>query len=280
MMPNPPALPIDDDQAALRAVATHGGALCTVVEIDGSWSRRLGAQLAVLPDGRCVGSLADGCLEAALARAAAEGQRQLMRFGRGAPTLDVRLPCGSGIAVLVDPAPDQAALAEAVAQLDARMVADLVLPLPDGTCFTRRTLPACRLLALGAGPEVAALAGLAHAAGVAVETAAPLGDPGDHPLELGKAPALPVDAWTAIAVLFHDHEWERAILPWALASPAYLIGAQGGAGARNARAEWLQPKLLARLVSPVGLFPAARSPSTLALSVLAQVVAGHEALRR
>ena len=34
------------------------------------------------------------------------------------------------------------------------------------------------------------------------------------------------------------------------------------------------------LVSPVGLFPAARSPSTLALSVLAQVVAGHEALRR
>ena len=64
------APPADDDQAALRVVAAHGGALCTVVEIDGSWSRRLGAQLAVLPDGTCVGSLADGCLEAALARAA------------------------------------------------------------------------------------------------------------------------------------------------------------------------------------------------------------------
>lgn len=273
-------LPVDDDQAALRAVAAQGGALCTVVGIDGSWSRRLGAQLAVLPGGRCVGSLADGCLEAALARAAGTSTRQVLRFGRGAPTLDVRLPCGSGIAVLVDPAPPRPALAAAVAELDARRPAELALDLPDGTEFIRRYLPACRLLALGAGPELAALVALARAAGVHCESGAPLGEAGDHALELGKAPMLPVDPWTAITVLFHDHEWERAILPWALSSPAYLVGAQGGAGARNARAEWLAGDQLARLVSPVGLFPAARSPSTLALSVLAQVVAGHEALPR
>ena len=56
----------DDDSEALFACATHGGALCTVVGIDGSWSRRLGAQLAILPDGTMRGSLADGCLERAL----------------------------------------------------------------------------------------------------------------------------------------------------------------------------------------------------------------------
>ena len=65
-----PPCPMDDDHAALTAVALHGGGLCTVTRIDGSWSRRLGAQLAVLPDGTTAGSLADGCLERALAEAA------------------------------------------------------------------------------------------------------------------------------------------------------------------------------------------------------------------
>ena len=190
------------------------------------------------------------------------------------------MPCGSGIAVLVEPAPDRTTLMEAVTRLDRREVAEMALPLPDGTRFIRRTLPACRLLALGSGPEVAALVALARAAGLAVESAAPLGEHGDHALELGKPPKLAVDPWTAIAVLFHDHEWERAILPWALASPAYLVGAQGGAGARNARGQWLAAAPLARLVSPIGLFAGARSPSALALSVLAQVVAGYEALPR
>ena len=40
-----------DDHAALRAAAAGGAGLCTVVGIDGSFSRRLGAQLAVHPDG-------------------------------------------------------------------------------------------------------------------------------------------------------------------------------------------------------------------------------------
>lgn len=276
MLPLPP----DDDHAALT-MAAQGGALCTVVAIDGSWSRRLGAQLAVAADGSCTGSLADGCLEAALARAVAEASGpQLLRFGRGSPFLDVRLPCGSGIEVLVEPAPDRTALARAVADLASRRAAQVDLPLPGGGTFTRRYLPACRLLALGAGPELGALVRLAGAAGVTVESAAPLGEPADHALALGETPALPVDPWTAIAVLFHDHEWERAILPWALGTPAMLVGAQGGAGARAARAEWLAPDALARLVSPIGLSPSARGPSTLALSILAQVVAAHEALAR
>ncbi len=272
--PAPPP-PLDDDHAALMAVARAGGALCTVVAIDGTWSRRRGAQLGVLPDGSCVGSLADGCLEATLARAAGTGTRQVLRFGQGSPYVDLRLPCGSGIDVLVDPAPDRAALTAAADRLAARQPASLALALPDGAPVMRRYLPGPRLLALGSGPELAALRALARAAGIVLEVAAPAGEPADHALALGRAPELAVDCWTAIAVLFHDHEWERGLLPWALASPAFLVGAQGGLGARAARGAWLAPDAFARLVSPIGLFPHARTPTALALSICAAVVAGH-----
>ena len=48
------------------------------------------------------------------------------------------------------------------------------------------------------------------------------------------------DPWTAVLLLFHDHEWEHALLEWALGTPAFLIGAQGGAPAREARLKRLQ----------------------------------------
>ena len=60
-------LSADEDHAALVAACEPGVGLCTIVGIEGSFSRRLGAQLAVLPDGTTVGSLSDGCLEAQLA---------------------------------------------------------------------------------------------------------------------------------------------------------------------------------------------------------------------
>ena len=275
----PLATPWDDDSAALFAAAQSGGALCTVTGIDGSWSRRLGAQLAVLPDGTTRGSLADGCLERALAQEARTlTSPQLLRFGQGSPFLDVRLPCGSGIDVLVDPAPDIARLTAATAALARRDPANL--PVGDGT-FTRRYLPKLRLAIMGSGPEVTALSRLAVAQGLDVTVAAPAGEGGDVGLSLGQPPLVAVDSWTAIAVLFHDHEWERTILPWALATPAFYVGAQGGHTARELRQEMLAAAGLTtadrvRLRSPIGLFSGARTPSVLALAILAEIVAEYE----
>src|SRR3546814_19144211 len=76
------------DNAAVRALAAANGALCTIVTIEGSYSRRIGAQLAVLEDGSIVGSLAAGCLEAQLAhedRTATGGPACLKRVGMGSP---------------------------------------------------------------------------------------------------------------------------------------------------------------------------------------------------
>ncbi|MBN9145279.1 MULTISPECIES: XdhC family protein [unclassified Novosphingobium] len=277
-------LPIDDDHAALAAAAAHGGALCTVVGIDGSWSRRWGAQLAVLGDRRMVGSLADGCLEAALMREAmAGGAARVLRYGAGSPFIDIRLPCGSGVEVMVDPAPDADALQGAVAALERREVAHL----PLGAGFTRRYLPRLRLLVLGSGPEAATLAAMGRAQGIEVLLATPHGQAGDAIMSLGQPPALPddwtPDAWTAVAVLFHDHEWERTLIPWAMGTDAFYVGAQGGAKTRANRVELLSSlgfdgAALARLHSPIGLIPATRTPSVLALSVLAEVVGAYEGL--
>ena len=84
-------------------------------------------------------------------------------------------------------------------------------------------------------------------------------------------------------LLFHDHEWEQAILEWALATPAFFIGAQGGRTAREERAERLRKAGvsaddLARISSPIGVVQHSREPMPLALSILAAVVGAYEAI--
>ena len=248
-----------------------------MVGIEGSFSRRLGAQLAVHPGGAITGSLADGCLEKQLASevAAASGP-VVKRFGAGSELIDFRLPCGSGLDVLIDPEPDREACHAAATHLDVREVA--TLRLPCGKLPERRYIPALRLQLFGEGPELDALVALAGAAGIDAVAC------GKDALSLGGEPSgLTADPWTALVLLFHDHEWERAILDWALETPAFYIGAQGGFEARRMRIERLAgrgvpPVQQGRIRSPVGVIARSREPGVLALSVLAEIVGEYEAL--
>lgn len=266
---------ICEDHAALFA-ASSGAGLCTIVGIEGSFSRRLGAQLAVHRDGMITGSLADGCLERELAcEVARGGAPRVLRYGAGSPKIDFRLPCGGGLDILVDPAPDVGACADAMARLARREAARLALP---GVALVRRYIPALRLLLLGEGPELGAMARLATAAGIKAECHSRE----DTSLTLGQRPEhLSADRWTAVVLLFHDHEWEEAILDWALRSPAFFIGAQGGAPARAARAARLAalgyaPQQIGRIASPIGTVGHSREPLALALSVLAGIAGDYE----
>lgn len=271
----------DADQAALRYAAANDAALCTIVRLDGSFSRRLGAQLAITGDGACAGSLADGCLEHELATQAGiareEGRAKLLRYGAGSPFIDFRLPCGSGLDILVDPFPDREALARAVAMLDARNPAELVLPVHQKEMLqVRPYIPELRMLIFGESLEATELNALASLFGLATECLVP-----DKGLSLGLRPSLSVDAWTAIVLLFHDHEWEGPILDWALDTPAFFIGAIGGKATRELRREFLSRKgredsEIGRIRNPVGLIPSARDARTLALSILADVVSDYE----
>jgi xanthine dehydrogenase accessory factor len=275
------------DHEALSYAAGNPAALCTIVGIDGSFSRRCGAQLAVGQDGTVVGDMADNCLDAELANQAGAAMRdggvKLLRYGQGSPFIDFRLPCGSGLDILIDPAPDRASLGQCVDELAAREAAAIALPIPVGTNAAlirqRHYIPSLRLVILGAGPECAALERLADAQGVAVEWRRP-----EQGLALNQAPSrLSADPWTAIILLFHDHEWEHGLLDWALGTPAFYIGAQGGAPARADRVERLSASghgdsEIARIRSPIGLIPSARDARVLALSTLADVVGAYEAL--
>jgi xanthine dehydrogenase accessory factor len=261
----------------LRAACEADVGLCTIVGIEGSFSRRLGAQLAVHPDGTITGSLADGCLERQLAsEIAAATVPVVKRFGSGSELIDFRLPCGSGLDVLIDPAPDRAACRAAAEHLDAREAAGLVLP--SEALHERCYIPALRLQLFGEGPELGALASLAAAAGVACDIQ------GKDALGLGRPPVgLSADRWTAVVLLFHDHEWEQALLEWALATPAFYIGAQGGFEARNNRLEQLarrgvREETRRRIRSPIGVLAHSREPMALALSVLAEIVGEYEKL--
>ena len=273
------------DNAALNAAADSDCALCTIVGIEGSFSRQLGAQLAIRRNGTVIGSLADGCLEAQLVAEVARIDRPVVRhYGSGSEQIDFRLPCGSAIHILIDPAPDRAAIAQVARDLSERRPSVLALPLPDTDGQTllrhRHYIPDLQILALGAGPELEALSHLAEAAGVDIRGHGP----DSAQLALGRAPDLPApDAWTAVILLFHDHEWERDVLRWALCSDAFYIGAQGGAVARQRRLEMLaeggvSTNDLARIISPVGIFPQARQPATLALSALSDIVFRYGAL--
>ena len=269
----------DEDHLALAAACQPGVALCTIVGIVGSFSRRTGAQLAILPDGSTVGDLADGCLESQLATdVARSSEPRIVRYGRGSSRIDFRLPCGGGLDILLDPVPDRAACRIALEALQTRRPARLVLK-GGGVLSTRTFLPSLKLVVLGEGPELEAVASLCSAMKIELEVFS-RGD-----LALGQAaPDVRYDPWTACLLLFHDHEWELALLEQGLASEAFYIGAQGGERARIDRtlalaARGVPEEQIARITSPIGLTPACKSPQTLALSALSEIVDCYEQIR-
>lgn len=269
---------IDDDHAALIAACEPDVSLCTIVGVEGSFSRRLGAQLAVLPGGRMAGSLADGCFEKQVATDVTQCARPtLRRYGRGSPLIDFRLPCGGGLDILLDPHPDRAMCRMAAERLTAREPAAISLP-HNALLSMRHYIPRLCIRAFGEDPELAALENLSRASGLQFERY------DREQLSLGQAPVLPpADRWTATILLFHDHEWEAAILRQALAGPGFYIGAQGGRQARQSRIERLlhegvPQSEVARIRGPVGIIPSSRSPRALALSILSEIVGEYERL--
>lgn len=278
-------------------------ALAFILGADGPSYRPVGAAMVVDRAGRVRGSLSSGCIDADIARHAAEvaarGRPRILRYGAGSPFLDLELPCGGGLDVGVWPAPPAARLKAWRAALDGRRPLDLWLA-PDGAgaapqadaLLALRVDPDPRLAVFGKGPEALAFARMAAGAGYATTLVSPdpetLGALGGGPARaVALSPADPlegvaIDAWTAGVLFFHDHDLEPPILARLLAGPAFYVGAQGSrrtAARRIARlrAAGLAEAQLARLRGPIGVIPSTRDPRTLAASVLAEVLAEAQA---
>lgn len=290
--------PVDILAAALAWQGEgHRVALVTLVGIEGRSPRGIGTQMAVCADGRRLGSFSGGCIEAAIVAEALDGLKagaaRQVRYGVGSPYIDVRLPCGGGIDLLFTPDPDPALLRAALERLAARQVAGLVYGLAGvaatGEGFGRAYAPPLRIVAFGQGEDLTALAALAGAFGAVLDVFSPqeadLVRGGTLLRSRARPPAVALDPWSAAVFLFHDHDWEEALLPPALAQEALYHGAIGSQRTHAARLAMLErlgvpAPHIGRLRGAVGLIPATREPAMLAVSILAQVAAAHDAAAR
>ncbi|MEM6637132.1 MAG: XdhC family protein [Pseudomonadota bacterium] len=281
-------------------------ALLVVTDTLGGALRGEGSLLAVTGDGLMAGYVSNGCVDADVVLQAQEaielGQPRSIRYGQGSPFLDIALPCGGAIECLVLPDPPVAALTATLTRLDARRPVrvriardsgvlkvsdDLAMP-GDNAHFAFTALPKPRIRMAGRGAVLMATARLGIASGFEVIAATP--DPDEvetlkregamtvhHLTSLEQPPKVEDDPWTAFLLLFHDHEWEPALLEQVLDQPAYFIGAMGSRRTHEARIMSLEAAGhsaadIARVQGPLGVVRSLRDAQLIAVSALAQVV--------
>jgi len=303
--------PIDDIRAPLLAGAGLAArfAIATLVEVDGSAPRDVGAQMLITADDYW-GFLSGGCIEADVARHGREvldeGAPRLLRYGEGSPWIDIKLACGSGITVLVEPvAADEPAVA---ALLDSHTARYPLLWSSDGTTrsaiasdeahedhwdgsrYTRLFAPPLRLVLVGEDGAALTAASLAVEMGWQVALVAP-GGPDAAPFPgisyhrgdpASALAAIGIDRWTAIAVLSHDREDDERGLAAALQSAAFYVGAIGARARLEARVlrlsgHGVSEADIARLHAPIGLYGFGKAPREVALSLVAEVAQGFHA---
>lgn len=294
-------------QDPIRELAQAGGfgTLAIITHIEGPSYRSLGAAMAIFPDGRCVGTLSSGCIEADLkfhAKTAQEtGKPVTVRYGEGSKFVDIQLPCGGTLEVTLVYTPDQVVLKKLLARLQSRKSCCLCVELKTGELsvkedgvtqtqdgiFCVKMVPEIRFLVFGKGPEASSFVSLTQAACFPSMLLSPdeemcfdaeqKGCSTKHLLRQEFPGDIKIDEWTAIVLFFHDHDWEPPILKTALSSNAFYIGAQGSKRANQILLYELQTlgvesDDLNKLKGPIGLIASTRDSRMLAISVLAEIM--------
>lgn len=292
----------------LKALASSSApaVLAVITGIDGPSYRPVGAMMAVLGKETLIGTLSSGCVESDIAIHAAaaleRGHPVSIRYGRGSPFIDIQLPCGGGLDIMLVPNPDRNALAKLVDDNAKRIPRTLRIDREsgllsveavgetgwDGSTFNVRVEPELFFYVFGKGPEASTFAALVQSAGYpnlvlspdqeSLSAAIAAGCQTRH-LRAAEFPAdISADNRSAIVLFFHDHDWEPPILAGALKTDAFYVGAQGSQRARESRLREMEvlhrvdPESLGRVKGPIGLVRSARDARTLAVSVLAEVL--------
>ncbi len=312
VFPAPSLLDADDVLPELMSWTQAGlqTALVTLVDVDGATPRPIGAQMVVASDGRYAGYLSGGCLEQAVAleaqRVFSNRKNALLKYGKGSPYFDIKLPCGSGLDIYFNQSLTADLLAEAAALRAARQaftwttdlatgssflapVTSSILPVSrrENSIFHRAHVPKVRVMLIGAGPMLVAIAALLNATGFEMVIASPddvsrrelaaLGLDCQALVRADTRAISSLDRFTAAVVAFHEHDWEPPILAQILQSPAFYIGALGSRTAHGMRSHALtamgvSAADVARVHGPVGLIPAAKSRATLSVGVVAELL--------
>ena len=281
--------------------------MCTVVATKGSTPQKRGAVMLVLADGRTLGTLGGGCVEAEVRRRATE----LLADPAAAPRAyrfsldqdygwDDGLICGGVMDIAVDPVDPATAgpiadLADRIAtDRPAEYVVDYEL---DGRRLTfRQDLgPPPVLLIVGAGHVGQALAKVAVDLDFRVDV---IDDRADH-LSAGRFPNVrarlvgdidaelaryPLDGDTFVAVITRGHKHDAAALDAVVRRPHRYVGLIGSRRKVKAifddlHAAGVPAEALARVHGPIGLDIGGQTVPEIALSIAAELVAvrrGHD----
>ena len=287
-------------------------ALATLYAVGEGGPRPPGSQMVVTP-AAASGFLSGGCIEADIALHAAnviaDGEPRHLVYGQGSPWPDIQLLCGSRLDILVERVtPGDPALAALLAETEARRPAvwttdgrarrlETVTGGGAAKCAVRalpfelRRLyaPVPRLVVFGSDPIALATASLGAQAGFETTLVRPKGPSAPPPLAgVAYSRASPEtalrevgpDAWTAVAVATHDWEVDHEALMAALPSAANYVGVVGarrriGERLARLRAAGLGEAALERLHAPIGLDLGGKAPWEIAVSVIAEIIAGR-----
>ncbi|NVZ99902.1 XdhC family protein [Pseudomonas gingeri] len=287
--------------------------LYSVVQTWGSAPRQPGAMLALRGDGVVIGSVSGGCIEDDLIARLYDGRLpedgppvQLVTYGvTREEAARFGLPCGGTLRLTEERIDDFAWVAQLLERCEAHEVVARELDLSSGAVtlheagkhdaltFDDQVLraiygPRWRLLLIGAGQLSRYVAEMARLLDFEVLICDPREEfvHGWEERHGRFVPGMPdeavlniqTDERTAIVALTHDPRLDDMALLTALNSRAFYIGALGSRiNSRKRRdnlaALGLSAEAIARLHGPIGLHIGSHTPSEIALSLLAEIVA-------
>ena len=245
----------------------RGEAVARVVVVDAARSvpRRAGASMLIFADGRTVGTVGGGEMEARVVAAAreslADGIPRRLRYELLDPSTGDPGVCGGEVELYVEPHLSEATIYVIGCGHVGRAVVDLAHWL------------GFRVVATDDRAELVTEADLPHAdARIAGSIAEALA-------------AAPITANTDVVVVTRNVAVDLEVLPRLAASPARSIGVMGSrrrwSTTRGLLAErGVTEAQLERFRSPLGIEIAAETPEEIAVSILAEIIAGRRTLNR
>ncbi|MDB5761072.1 MAG: XdhC family protein [Herminiimonas sp.] len=285
--------------------------LVTVIKTWGSSPRPEGATMAIRDDGRVIGSVSGGCIEDDLiARVHSEGitrtRSEIVTYGITADEAHrFGLPCGGTIQLAIEPLSKRSRIDELLQRLNRHelvarrldLLSDEVTlgPASAGmglqiseTALTTIHGPRWRLLIIGAGQLSRFLAQIALGMDYHVTVCDPREEYRDgwdvpgvqvvHAMPDDLVMEMKLDSRSAVVALTHDPKLDDLALMEALKSDAFYVGAIGSRSNNAKRRERLKEfdltdAQLARLHGPIGLYIGSKTPSEIAISILAELTA-------
>ena len=285
--------------------------MVTVIKTWGSSPRPEGATLGICEDGHVVGSVSGGCIEDDLIeRVRTHGitrtTPEVVTYGITSDEAHrFGLPCGGTIQLAIEPLSADSKIAELVERLAQHELVARRVDLQSGAvtlgpasagmslqiseaALTTIHGPRWRLLIIGAGQLSRFLAQIA----VGMDYFVTVCDPREeyregwhvegvqvvHEMPDDLVMQMRLDTRSAVVALTHDPKLDDLALMEALKSEAFYVGAIGSRSNDSKRRERLlefdvTPAMLEKLHGPIGLYIGSKTPSEIAISILAEMTA-------